>query len=369
MLSLVLALAVHGDIEVAERMIERRLTLYRRELGELSPKSIVASPSGAVFAQNMIYNHSVTVFDREGNRVADISDRVSRELLGLDGKGFVRGAPVEAAVSTDGASLFVSNYYLLGKGFPGNVTDECTLKKPPPSYVFEIDIARREVVRGFEVGPAPKFLAVTHDGKRLLVSNWCGHSLSIIDLTGQAPTKHLRVASFPRGIAIEPDDSMAYVASMGRNQIDVVDLTTLEVVRSFKPGRGPRHLVLARDGRLFVSLSHESSVIALDKATGDIAARVRVGKDPRSMALSTDGSALYVANYDEAALAVVDTATMKVVQKIATGPAPIGVTFEPNEQRVWVSCYQGSVRLYDSRGAVPHKSTRYVRDEAKRFPR
>lgn len=369
MLSLLLLLAAPGDIEVAPPMIERRLTLFRRELGELSPKSIVASPSGDVFAQNMIYNHSVTVFDQDGNRVADISDRVSRALLGLPGKGFVRGAPVEAALSRDGASLFVSNYYLLGTGFPGNVTDKCKLERPTPSYVFQIDIASLEVVRGFEVGPAPKFLAVTHDGKRLLVSNWCGHSLSIIDLTGAAPTKHLRVGSFPRGIALEPDGGTAYVASMGRNRIDVVDLLTLTVVRTLKPGRGPRHLVLAPDGRLFVSLSHENSVVVIDKHSGAITGRARVGKDPRSMAMSVDGTALYVANYGEAALAVVDTATMKVAQKIATGPLPIGVAFEPVEQRVWVACYQGSVRIYDSRAAVPHRSTRIIRDEAKRFPK
>lgn len=347
---------------------ERRLALYRREMGALSPKSVVAAPDGTVFAQNMIYEHSVAVFDSEGNRVADISDRVARVILGLDGKGFVRGAPVEAAVSVDGKSLFVSNYYLLGEGFPGNVSDACESKKLTPSYVFQIDLATRVIVDGFLVGAAPKFLSVTPDGKRLLVSNWCGHSLSVIDLTKAAPTATIKVASFPRGIAIEPDSQTAYVASMGRHQIDVVDLAALTVVRSLKPGRGPRHLLLHDDGRLFVSLSHESRVAVVDKVTGAAQSKLVVGTDPRSMALSSDGTALYVANYREDALAVVDTRTMTLRQKIATGPAPIGVAFERNAERVWVACYQGSVRLYTTRNEKPHKSTRPVLHEAKRFP-
>jgi YVTN family beta-propeller protein len=84
--------------------------------------------------------------------------------------------------------------------------------------------------------------------------------------------------------------------------------------------------------------------------------------------LSSDGTALYVGNYGENSLAVVDVAAMKVVQKIATGPMPIGVAFEPLEERVWVSCYGGSVRIYDSKNAKPHKSVSMLKDEAKRFP-
>ena len=350
-------------------MADRRLTLYRRELGKLSPKSVVASPDGSLFVQNMIYEHSVTVFAADGERVGDISDRVDRAILGLDGKGFVRGAPVEAALSVDGTSLFVSNYYLLGKGFPGNVTDACTERKPKPSYVFRIDIATRTIVDGYEVGATPKFLAVTPDGQRLLVSNWCGHSLSVVDLTGATETQTVKVSSFPRGIAVERDSATAYVASMGKHTIDVIDLQSLEVIRQLKPGRGPRHIVLDAAGRLFVSLSHEGRVAIIDKESGATVSRVLVGKDPRSIVLSTDGTALYVTNYGEDSLAVVDTRTMKLVQKIATGPAPIGVAFEGHTERVWVACYQGSVRLYDSRGAAPHKSALMLRDEAKRFPR
>src|SRR5262249_2973951 len=36
------------------------------EIGTLSPKSIVASGDGVVMAQNMIYNHTVTVFNSDG---------------------------------------------------------------------------------------------------------------------------------------------------------------------------------------------------------------------------------------------------------------------------------------------------------------
>jgi YVTN family beta-propeller protein len=360
--------------EWAQRpMSERRLRAWRRELGALTPKSLVASNAGHVFAQNMIYNHSVSVFDADGNRVTDISDRIPRDLLGLaeppaKKPTFVRGAPVEAAVTGDGTRLFVSNYYILGKGFPGNVTDECELDQKVPSYVYEIDVPRMFVTRAIQVGSTPKFLALTPDERTLVVANWCDASVSVVDLTGASPTVRVPTGSFPRGIAIEPDGKTAYVAVMGRHAIAVVDLAAHAVVRVLKPGKGPRHLLMTKAGELLATLSHEASVVVLDKQTGEVMARAKTGRDPRSMALSTDETAVYVANYDDESLAVVALDTMTVVQRIATGPHPIGVAFEPTQERVWVSCYGGSVRVYDSKGASPHPSVRYIADEAKRFP-
>lgn len=374
--------------EIPKRIADRKLSLYRRELGELTPKSLVATKDGAVFAQNMIYKRSVSVFDHEGNHIADIAAKAPRSLLGLPEdakwdawakkynkklpKKFVWGAPVEAAVHPDGKRLFVSNYYIQGAGPTGKVTDDCKIEKPKHSYVWEIDIATLSIVKSYPVGVTPKFLAITHDGKRMLVTNWCG-PLSVVDIDesdGVTPTANVKVGSFPRGIAIAPDDSVAYVASMGRSDISVVDLDTLEVIGTFDPGKGPRHLLIGPDGNLWVSSSHTGEIIVLDRATGEVISRVRSGKDARSMAFSSDGSALYVGNYAEDSLSVIDTKTMKVVQKIATGPSPIGVAFEPVEERVWVSCYVGSVRVYDTKGAAPHANAKAVAlAEAKRFPK
>lgn len=351
----------HPPAPVTGPMADRRLTLVRREVGNLSPKSIVAIPGGRVFAQNMVYKHSVTVFDIEGNRLRDIPDRVPRSLLGLPGKGFVQGGPVEGAVSADGTSFYVSNYSMFGAGIRGTGNDGC---RPPiaNSYVYEIDVETLEIKRAIPVGAVPKFLAVTHDGKKLLVSNWCGRSISMVDLTGREPTVKIQVGSLPRGIAIDPNDSVAYVACLGSSHIAVVDLAARAVVRKLKAGHGPRHLVMTTDGRLFASLCGESRVVQLDTQTGKILASARTGRDPRSIALSSDETAVYVANYGEGTLAVIDIRTMKVVQKLPTGPSPIGVTFEPQKERVWVSCYGGSVRLYDSRGAAPHRSVLALTD-------
>ena len=45
------------------------LRLAKTITGPISPKSVVASGRGLVFAQNMMYKHTITVYDPAGNLV------------------------------------------------------------------------------------------------------------------------------------------------------------------------------------------------------------------------------------------------------------------------------------------------------------
>ena len=67
--------------------------------GDISPKSVSPTGTGLVFAQNMMYRHTVTVYDGAGTLVKTIPDGVTLSAFGLAGHpGTSRGAPVEAAV-------------------------------------------------------------------------------------------------------------------------------------------------------------------------------------------------------------------------------------------------------------------------------
>jgi hypothetical protein len=83
-----------------------RTTLRLRETlgGEITPKSVVSSGTGLVFAQNMMYRHSVTVYDSRTLELRKtISDAVQLADFGYEHyPGTTQGAPVEAAFSPDG---------------------------------------------------------------------------------------------------------------------------------------------------------------------------------------------------------------------------------------------------------------------------
>ena len=102
------------------------LVLIKTVTGDIAPKSVVASGRGLVFAQNMMYKHSITVYDKAGELVKTIPDSVDLATFGItDHPGVSRGAPVEVAFTPDGSKAYVSNYSMYGAGFGPEGSDDC----------------------------------------------------------------------------------------------------------------------------------------------------------------------------------------------------------------------------------------------------
>lgn len=321
--------------------------------GQLSPKSIVANDNGILFAQNMMYRHTMSVFDADGALVETIPDAVQLSDFGISGHpGTSRGAPVEMAFSPDGKTAWVSNYSMYGKNFGPEGADVCRPEDDiGASFVYRVDVQARQVVDAVEVGAVPKYVATTPDGSTVLVTNWCTWDLSIIDAEANEEVARVPLdGAYPRGIAVSPDSSTAYVAMMGSDRIVTVDLEAMQVDETTwsRPGDGPRHLVGSPDGtHLYVTNSHGGTVVKLDRSTGEVLGSVATGDQPRSMTISPNGQALYVVNYASETLVKIRAPDMTVMQEVDTEPKPIGVTYEPTKRRVWVASYDGTLQVYD----------------------
>ena len=328
---------------------DRTLTLEKEITGDLTPKSVVWSGGDRFFAQNMIYSHTIGVYDRAFNRVALIPDTVRLSDFGFPQyPDTYQGGPVEIAFSPDGKYAYASNYQMYGPGFDNPGNDNCSAGNWDPSFVYRIDVAKLAIDQVIEVGPVPKYVAVTPDDKYVLVTNWCGYDMSVIDTATAKEVAKIPIGPYPRGIVVSPDSRTAYVAIMGGSGIDVVDLTTLQVANQIEGvGRAPRHLVLSPDGAiLYVTLNGEGDVAKVDLASGTVVGRVATGQAPRSMAISDDGTALYVVNYDSGTMSKVRTADMTVLQSVNTNQHPIGITYDPATRHVWVANYSGSLQIF-----------------------
>ena len=308
--------------------------------GGITPKSVVASGKGVVFAQNMIYSHTITIYDQDGKLLATIPDAVDLARFGITGHpaGQVKGGPVEMAFSPDGSKAYVSNYSMYGPGFGRAGHDSCSPASGfDSSFVYRVDVARRAIDKVIPVGSVPKYVATTPDGKYVLVTNWCSYDMSVIDTATGAEVKRLPIGRYPRGIAVDSSSRTAYVAVMGGRDIVTVNLATFALGRIANVGGAPRHLVISHDDKtLFATLNSDGQVAKIDLGTGRVVAKVTTGSAPRSMAISSDGLSLYVDNYESSTVSKVDEASMKVVQTLPTNHHPIGITYDALTGRIWV---------------------------------
>ena len=355
--SLVIALALliatqHSAMADSVLNSDQKMVLIKTIGGTISPKSVLASDSGLISAHNMMYNHSVTIYDaNKGELVATVPDSVVLSDFGFKQySGTYKGAPVEGAYSPDGKYLYFTNYAMYGKGFNKEGHDVCSPASGfDTSFLSRINLTTKKIDAVFPVGSVPKVVKVTPNNKYILVSNWCSYTVSIISIETGKTVKSIKIGRYPRGIAISDDSQYAYVAEMGGSNIHRIDLSNFS--KTLVPvGSNPRAVVLSPDGtKLYVTMNISGKVQAWNLVNNKTIKSVKTGKAARSLDISSDGSALFVVNFDSDTVSKVRASDMKILQTIKVCNEPIGVTYDSSTNRTWVACYGGALKVFVNR--------------------
>ena len=319
--------------------------------GSIAPKSVRSSSDGVVSAHNMMYRHSVTVYDAKTFKlIHTIPDSVSLKDFGFSNySGSYKGAPVEGTFSPDGKFLYVSNYAMYGKGFNKEGTDTCSPADGyDKSFVYRINRSNYQIDGVYPVGSVPKVVEVTPDNRYVLVANWCSYTVSVISVELNKVVKTVKIGRYPRGIAINNDSTKAYVAEMGGNRIHVIDLQ--DFTTSYIPiGSNPRAIVLSPDNStMYVTMNLSGKVASWDLVNNKAGKSVKTGNAARSLAINADGSHLFVVNYKSDTMSRVRTSDMKVTQNIKVCNEPIGITYDLPTGNTWIACYKGQIKIYSN---------------------
>jgi len=212
---------------------------------------------------------------------------------------------------------------------------------------------------GLQTEPEAAGLAVSGDGKTIVVANYENDSISVLtrgepgwSKSGELdlrpgvldPKKANGVAGgeFPYWVQIKGDD-IAYVSSIRDREIDVVSLkSSPKVVSRIKLAGQPNRLLLDKSQRrLFAAQDNSDSVAVIDTTTNKVVNSIKVtapasvypnaqhyrGANPNSLTLSPDEKTLYVTNGGENAVAVIRLGRLPGTSVVA-GLIPTG--FYPN---------------------------------------
>jgi YVTN family beta-propeller protein len=182
------------------------------------------------------------------------------------------------------------------------------------SQLSVINFASNSVTSTVPVGANPIAVAVSPDGKRAYTADQGAASLSIVDLTMQTATVSVPLSGTPWGVAISPDGSRTYVTLQTSN-VAVVDTASAKVLASIPLGNEayPRGIVINSEGTVvYIAGSSTNQVFVLDLTTNTLAGTITVAS-PQGMALSADGSRLYAASLYTPVLTVIDTRSNKVI--------------------------------------------------------
>jgi len=170
------------------------------------------------------------------------------------------------------------------------------------------------------VGSRSSSIALTADGRLLLIVNPDSDSLSIVETPSFSLVAEVLVGDNPQSVAVSPEGALAYVTNRDDDTLAVVDLAKARVIVSIPVGDEPSGVVAGRDGRIYVASAGASALEVVEAATRAIAARVSTEPSPRGLALSADGTRLYATHFTTGRLSVIDTRALRVERVISTVP-------------------------------------------------
>ena len=221
---------------------------------------------------------------------------------------------------------------------------------------------------GLNVKPQAAGIAITADGKRLVVADYYNDSISVLTKgptntwtkTGELDLRPGKIdpaqsgtpgGEYPFWVAIKGSDT-AYVSSLRDREIDVVSLGQSPSLITRIPIKGqPNKMVLNASGTmLYVAQDESDSVAVIDTATNKVVRNIFVGLPPdvlrfsgartgnnsNSVRLSSDERFLYVTNGTANDVAVISLQTGKVVGLIPTGLYPNSVSFSGDGSYMYV---------------------------------
>jgi YVTN family beta-propeller protein len=218
--------------------------------------------------------------------------------------------------------------------------------------------------------PEAAGLALTADGKKLVVANYENDSISVVDVASRTKLYELDLrpgkldpqaagvagGEFPYGVAIKGNDT-AYVSSVRDREVVVLDVSAApKVVTRIVVQGNPNRLLLNRSqSKLFVATDNADTVDVIDTHSNAVVGRIDtagptrtfpgkipVGSSPNSLAFSPDEKRLYVTNSGSNSVAVIDLdanghhVSGHVLGLIPTGWFPNSVSVSADGKRLFV---------------------------------
>ncbi|MGW0447180.1 YncE family protein, partial [Streptosporangium sandarakinum] len=92
---------------------------------------------------------------------------------------------------------------------------------------------------------------------------------------------------------------------------------------------------------VYVTNYADGTISVIDDAAGRVVRTFRVGGSPGRIAAGPDGRRLYVTDFVAGKLSVIDTVTGAVAATVPVGKAPFGVAVSPDGRRAYVADFGG----------------------------
>jgi YVTN family beta-propeller protein len=289
-------------------------TIRRRELLQMLLVGAAAARLG--FSQSLRRQSLLLVTNSEGDDI----NVIDLERLAPAGDWKVGDRPHGIAVPDGGRVVYTT------------IESEKALKS--------LDAASGKVLATLSLPGRPNQCAVTPNGKFVAVPLREGDSVQIVDAVNMRILKALPVMA-PHNCFNAGSNQHMFVTSLAANQVNMIDLKTLDYIAQIPVGGQPRPIAVDREEKsLYVALSNFHGFVVGDIPSRQVVHKVEFpplppGTDLRpllntathGLMLTPDGKELWAASVPTGNVFIYDVPGGKVSSAIAVGQYPNWIAF------------------------------------------
>lgn len=289
---------------------------------------------------------------------------------------FTAGQAVTTTVSPDGKTLLILTSGYNNQNFTSGPNKGNTNPAEFNEYIFVYDISGSKPLKTqvLQVPNAFDGLAFNPNGQEFYVSGgpddnvhvfvnggagWAEDAKSPITL-GNGPA-FFGISPAAAGIAVTADGKRLVIANFEHDSITVVDIANRVklVTLNLKPGNGvpggeyPFWVAIKGNDTAFVTSERDREVVVVDISTARpiVSDRIRLKGQPIRLILNRKQTRLFVAEGSSDSVAVISTSSHKVLEEINTtapkevfenrhgfkGSSPNSLALSPNEHQLYVT--------------------------------
>jgi YVTN family beta-propeller protein len=150
----------------------------------------------------------------------------------------------------------------------------------------------------------------------------------------------------PAGLDMDDAAQLMYVVTKENNSLYIIDLTTKNVLQQVQlPGEAFTCLLSPDNKKLYISCWGCDKVLVLDTKQRVIINEITVGDNPNELCLTKKGEYLFVANANDNAVSIINTATARVIETLnaalypdaPSGSTTNGLALDPAEKTLYIA--------------------------------
>jgi YVTN family beta-propeller protein len=228
-------------------------------------------------------------------------------------------------------------------------------------------------------GEGPRGLAVSDDGKLLVVATRDNGSVSVIDTATNEVIKQIPVGQNPEFVRIKgnyayvsyepsskggppPAPGSAEAKAAAKEDADddneparigIIDLTLGKKIREIIGGPETEGVEFSKDGKqLVITNEADNTVTVNDTKTGKLIKTIKThqyGDRPRGVKVSPDGKT-YLVTLEYGNKFMVMDKSFKVLRTVDTGATPYGISYDRKGERIFVAANKAkTLEVYDAK--------------------